>query len=281
MTVCAGSAEGVRLAVTEHGEGTPELVLVHGFANSSNDWADVAAELSTDRRVLGYDHRGHGDSTHTGDPASYTVAELADDLAAVVRGCTVEPVDVLGHSMGGMVAARFAADHPELVRSVILVNTTIDGTGAIPLVLLARLLRTARRDGMGALAGLLDRIGAGSAERTDAQRARARADVSRMDVAAFAALGAEIGRPGSLPESLAAIRVPVSVLVGERDRFAALARDPVLARLRLGRADVIAGAGHAPHTERPRSWCVAVRAHLAWAGECYRHNGGGKQCPGC
>jgi pimeloyl-ACP methyl ester carboxylesterase len=65
------SVNDVELSVAEHGAGDP-LVLVHGFTGSADDWAGVVGPLSADRRVITVEHRGHGDSTNTGDASTYT-----------------------------------------------------------------------------------------------------------------------------------------------------------------------------------------------------------------
>ena len=73
---------GVEIAVDDRSPGDDgsnglPLVLVHGFTGGRVDFADVIDELATDRRVVAWDHRGHADSTNTGDPATYTLDQLA------------------------------------------------------------------------------------------------------------------------------------------------------------------------------------------------------------
>src|SRR6478752_1793566 len=67
---------GVDLAWESHGDGPDTLLLVHGFTGSSLDWIDVVPLLSPHVRVVTYDHRGHGESTNTGDIATYTFSQL-------------------------------------------------------------------------------------------------------------------------------------------------------------------------------------------------------------
>nr|MDT0663669.1 alpha/beta hydrolase [Micromonospora sp. DSM 115978] len=106
--------------------GAPEpavVVLVHGIAGSTADWHDVVGELASRRRVLAYDQRGHGRSGWAPDHASYTFDRLVRDLDVVVSTTGADPVDLVGHSMGGVVALRYALERPSRVRSLVLVDT--------------------------------------------------------------------------------------------------------------------------------------------------------------
>ena len=79
---------------------------------------------AADRRVLAIDFRGHGRSTHSFDEANYTVDHIVDDVIAWLSATIEGPVDLLGHSMGGRVALRFALVRRDLVHSLILMDTT-------------------------------------------------------------------------------------------------------------------------------------------------------------
>src|SRR4051812_3031315 len=118
---------GVELAYEVHGSldtGAIPFLLVHGYTGSRLDWIDVIDRLAADRPVIAYDHRGHGESTNTGDAATYTFAQLTDDLAGFIRQLELRRYDLLGHSMGGMVALRHMASGPVNVRSLVLMDTS-------------------------------------------------------------------------------------------------------------------------------------------------------------
>ena len=104
----------------KHGEGEPVL-LIHGLGSSTEDWEPQVNVLARDFTVITYDVRGHG---RTAKPAGkYTVPQFADDAAKLIRQLELGPVHVMGLSMGGMIAFQLAADHPDLVRSLIIVNS--------------------------------------------------------------------------------------------------------------------------------------------------------------
>ena len=103
-----------------HGEGEPVL-LIHGLGSSTDDWAPQVEALRRGFTVVTYDVRGHGKS---GKPAGrYTVPQFAADAARLIEHLALGPVHVMGLSMGGMIAFQLAADRPELVRSIIIVNS--------------------------------------------------------------------------------------------------------------------------------------------------------------
>ncbi|MCU1366504.1 MAG: putative hydrolase or acyltransferase of alpha/beta superfamily [Ilumatobacteraceae bacterium] len=113
----------VELAWGEAGSGPP-LVLVHGYTGSAHDFALHFDSLGDRSHVFALDHRGHGHSTNTGDPSSYSVTRLVDDLEAWAEGVVGEPFDLLGHSMGGRIALMLTQRRPDLVKSLILMDTT-------------------------------------------------------------------------------------------------------------------------------------------------------------
>ncbi|CAO5151902.1 AB hydrolase-1 domain-containing protein [Frankia sp. AiPs1] len=121
----SGSAGGAR-----SGDGGL-LVLVHGIAGSAEDWAAVAVDLAASRPVVAYDHRGHGASGWApGGRQQYTFDLLFADLVRVLDALGPAPVHLLGHSMGGVIALRYALEHPRRLRSLILVDTAAEPANA-------------------------------------------------------------------------------------------------------------------------------------------------------
>jgi 3-oxoadipate enol-lactonase len=102
-------------------DGTP-MVLLHPLALAGSAWDPMARHLAGAHRVFAPDARGHGDSEWDGDP--FTVEDLAADTAAIVEALDLGPVDVVGMSMGGCTAMVLAASRPDLVRRLVLADTT-------------------------------------------------------------------------------------------------------------------------------------------------------------
>ncbi|WP_233151642.1 alpha/beta fold hydrolase [Pelomonas sp. KK5] len=103
--------------------GKAPVVLSHALGLDVSMWDALAAKLAAaGHPVLRYDHRGHGRS---GVPAGpYTMDDLVADAAEVIRDWGVGPVVWIGLSMGGMVGQGMAIHHPELLRGLVLANTT-------------------------------------------------------------------------------------------------------------------------------------------------------------
>jgi len=85
-------------------------------------WDELAMQLAADRPVLRYDHRGHGGSAVP--PGPYTMDDLVDDAARLIREWGRGPIVWIGLSMGGMVGQGLAVRHPELVQAIVLANTS-------------------------------------------------------------------------------------------------------------------------------------------------------------
>lgn len=117
-----------RIHYTSIGEG-PTVVLVQGLGLSSRFWFDVPETLASDpvrkRRVLAVDNRGTGRSDRPrGTGRVWSIATMADDLAAVLDDAGEKDAIVVGISMGGMIAQHFALRHPTRARGLVLFATT-------------------------------------------------------------------------------------------------------------------------------------------------------------
>ena len=99
-------------------EGGDSLVLIHGLGGAASNWTFVAPELARTRRVLVVDLPGHAGSGAL--PAAPSLAPYADHVAAVAAAEGLLPADVAGHSLGGLVALRFALRRPEAVKRLVL-----------------------------------------------------------------------------------------------------------------------------------------------------------------
>ncbi|HET9631909.1 MAG TPA: alpha/beta fold hydrolase [Terrabacter sp.] len=103
----------------------PPALLLHATGETSADWAPVAEGLATDRLVVAVDLRGHGSSPW---PGSYALTALTDDVEAVAADLATtygRPVDLVGHSLGGLVACLLASRRPELVRRLVLEDVPV------------------------------------------------------------------------------------------------------------------------------------------------------------
>jgi non-heme chloroperoxidase len=115
---------GVSLFYEESGAGQP-IVLSHGIPTDYRAWSSQTGPLSKTRRVVSYSRRYAYPNKREGDVADSTIGNNASDLKGLIEKLGAGPVDLVGHSYGGFIAAYLAADHPELIRSLVLVEPAI------------------------------------------------------------------------------------------------------------------------------------------------------------
>jgi 3-oxoadipate enol-lactonase len=117
---CVIDVAGLRLAYRvwgSSGTAQPPLVLLHGLGEGAADWDGVAPAFARRYRVYAPDLRGHGRSDWPGD---YSIELMAADIAGFLDALHLDRVDLIGHSMGGVVGYLLAGDHPERVRRLVL-----------------------------------------------------------------------------------------------------------------------------------------------------------------
>jgi pimeloyl-ACP methyl ester carboxylesterase len=115
------SLPSLNLYYEEVGTGPETLVFSHGLLWSHRMFEAQVAELSKSYRVISYDHRGQGKSEVKGP---YDMDTVAADAAALIQNLVDGPVHFIGLSMGGFVGMRLAARHPELIKSLVLLETS-------------------------------------------------------------------------------------------------------------------------------------------------------------
>ena len=259
------SRDGTRIAVFRSGAGRP-LVLVHGTSADHRTWRVAAPLLAPRFSLWAVDRRGRGDSGDAPDPADWSIDRELEDLACVAEAAAAEagePVDVLGHSLGG----RFALGAPALTPAICRV-VAYEGAPSADRVP-GPLLRALReRLDAGDLDGLLATFMTQAVGMAPEDLAAFRANpIWPLRAAAGPTIVRELEAAGSAPaiglDALARIRVPVLQLVGSdsppwfRDGAVALNT-----RLADGRLEVIEGARHAAHHSHAPEFVARVSDFL-------------------
>jgi pimeloyl-ACP methyl ester carboxylesterase len=260
---------GVRLRYFDGGKGPP-LLLVHGYGGAAWNYAELAP-LLTGRRLLIPDLPGHGAST--GLPATPTLAGFADVLAGLCEEERLPHVDVVGHSLGGVVGLRLAERRPQLVRRLVLAaaaGITSSTRLSEVVITIAGVLRpariAARRVDRIATSPRLRRLVFGRFEVSDADALSERAvhgflraaTLHTDTLAAGLALAKDDPRRG-----LSAVRCPVLVLWGGRDRQVPIEDGFEYARRLRAPVRVIADCGHLLIGERPDACARAIDDFLS------------------
>ena len=284
----------VEFACTDTGGSGRPLLLVHGFTGSRDDWADIVEPLS-DRtgRVIACDLRGHGGSTNVGRRSAYEFPVLVADLLGWLDALGVESCDAIGHSLGGLVLVRAAAQHPERFNSLVLMSTParptvknmsglLDGGSLVERLGAMRFLvnlgftnTLARVGGMRMLTPFFvrsARVGPPSMRASrEAMGAevfdeRVRVKVRAMDAQAFVHIGEYLTRFPSMVDDLRTLTCPTMVMVGEEDTEFLLLAQEVLDALLDGESDatfvVVPSAAHSPQFENTKAWLEIVATHI-------------------
>jgi non-heme chloroperoxidase len=118
------TANGADFVYVEKGRGTP-ILLVHGSLSDFTMWSAQMDVLGHNHRVIALSQRYHWPAALKQEPKDYTPQLHAQDVVAFIQALGLAPVHLVGHSNGGFVCAYVAKDHPELVRSLTLIEPPI------------------------------------------------------------------------------------------------------------------------------------------------------------
>ena len=116
---------GVRIHYLKAGTGKTPLVLLHGFGDTSRMWIPLFADFGQDYTVIAPDLRGLGDSSRP--PSGYDKKTAAVDIHELVKSLGYERIDLVGHDIGLMLAYAYAAQYPNEVNKLALLEAPIPG----------------------------------------------------------------------------------------------------------------------------------------------------------
>jgi proline iminopeptidase len=257
------------LFVEEIGEG-PALFVSHGGPGLSHDLYLTLARLASGRRLIFWDHRGHGRSGPL--PAGDVEMSLfADDLVELADALGVERFDLLGHSMGGWVALEAAIRHPDRVARLVAVATTPGQLGADeanadqgpPMPGEAAELLSRQPTSAEELVEIYTELapyfipGPGASVLVDAL------DRRLASPAGFTGVFGALSRWSAI-DRLGELRCPTLVVAGARDVFCSPAQSARIAsRVTGARLVTLADRGHFMWLESPDGFFAAVREWLS------------------
>jgi proline iminopeptidase len=276
--------DDARLCYRVEGEGRDTVVVLHGGPSLGLAYlAPDLVPLARGRALVHYDQRGMGCSTPLRDPERLSIERHMQDLEALRAHLGLERLSLLGHSWGGMLAARYAAAHPERVVRILLLDPMPPARDPFMAMAGARVQEMvrarldeparARLDSLAATAEVAD-PGELCRERyslltpiffeNPAARARSRADFCagtpetlrnrpEVDAAIFGSLGEWDVRP-----ALGHVRSPVLVVRGAEGALPREAMEAWVEAFPNARLITIEGAGHYPHVDRPEVFFPAA-----------------------
>ena len=236
-----------------HQNESAPVVLSHALGLNLSMWDPLAAELAAEHEVLRYDHRGHGGSAVPAGP--YSIDDLVDDAARLIREWGRGPVVWVGLSMGGMVGQGLAIRHPELISKLVLANTAAKYPEA-SLAAWAQRVAAVKAGGLEAIADtVMERyFHAGFRATHTGAVAQARATLLRTNAAGYVAACHAVAGVNWL-DRLAHIKCPTLILAGALDVGAPVALSEAMAAQIAGsKLVVMPSASHLSVMEQPEEF---------------------------
>jgi pimeloyl-ACP methyl ester carboxylesterase len=279
-SISQAQVNGLRLSYVDWGEaGKPPMVLLHGFSAQARYWDGFAVRMRDHYHVYALDQRGHGDSDWASE---YPQDSMPSDLAAFVDQIGLDRFTIVGHSMGGGVAYRYAAEHPDRVERMIIEDAALPSPERPPAInpdnSVQRSLAKDMFEDEDAVVAHLMRQSPGVAEerirqvlpqwfrRLDDGRYTFKFDPSLRNRLRAAAEDPEQYRrdAAGLREKLRTFSSPVLLLRGvTSDILSPEAAEDTIAAFPNATLVTIPNAGHNIHTDNPRAFRAAV---LDWLG---------------
>jgi len=247
---------GMRIAYAETGAGEDTVIFSHSFLVDHRHFAPQIEALSGRFRVVAYDHRDHGASGKAAGP--YGLEDLVADAVATIERTASAPCHFVGLSTGGFVGLRLALDHPHLVKSLVLMDTSADREPWPQRFKYEAMFQVLRAFGFGPLIKttmglMLSPKTLGDPARRD-EVAMWRDRICANDRTALVRFGRAIFGRTSVLDRLGDLRVPTLVVVGADDKPQPLFRARQMAdRIAVAQLAVIPDAGHLATVDAPEA----------------------------
>ncbi|MEA2313933.1 MAG: hypothetical protein QOI03_625 [Solirubrobacteraceae bacterium] len=257
----------IELDYQRSGSGPP-LLLIMGMSGTALHWTDrFLDELRGDFEVITYDHRGTGSSSPLVGPV--TIAQMAEDAAALLDAIGVDSAHVLGISMGGMIAQEFALAHPERVRTLALGCTYCGGGGELtsPQVLQRLTEAMASGDRMRALRTGFE-VNLSPTARNERELFELYLAIAAERAVAVPVIMAQMQACMAHDTSarLSRLQMPTLVIHGTEDEMLPVSNGRMIASHIPGsRLEILDGVGHLFFWEQPERSAELVREHATVA----------------
>lgn len=257
---------GANLYYEEHGAAQEAIVFSHGLLWSGHMFHDQISVLKNRHRCIAFDFRGQGQSEVT--QSGYDIESLYADAVALIEALGCSPCHFVGLSLGGFVGLRLAIRRPDLLRSLILIETSSDPEPRENIGRYRMLNFIARWIGLGVVADRVMKIMFGHKFLNDPARATLKHEwkermVSNHRIGITRAVTAVISRAG-VTDQLSQIKIPTLIIVGDQDVATVPAKAELMhARVPNSKLIVIPGAGHSSTVEEPVAVTTSMTEFLS------------------
>jgi len=252
--------QDIKLYYETTGQGEP-LLFIHGLGSGTRDWEKQVAFFSRCYQVITFDVRGHGKSDKP--PGPYSVPLFAADTAELMKSLAIGRAHVVGISMGGMIAFQLAVDAPNLVKSLVIVNsgpefvarTFKERLGILQRLLIVRLL------GMRKMGEVLGKRLFPRPEQRHLRRVLIERWAENDKRAYLASFRAIVG--WSVVEHLGGVRCPVLVVAADQDYTPVSFKEGYAAKLPHTELTIISDSRHLTPVDRPDQFNEALMTFLS------------------
>ncbi len=256
---------GVNINYEEYGSGEETVVFSHGYLMSHRMFDDQINMLKDRYRVIAYDHRCHGGSEVVKTP--FGIYDLMDDGAAVIDKLVGGPVHFMGMSTGGYVGVRLMVRRPELLKSVVLIDTGGGKESAESLKEYNKLLFVVRYFGTRPVTGRALQILMGEKFRRDPARQQQfkwwQSYIRGLNKTGLYHFGRAIFDRDSVLDALRSAETPTLILCGDKDVATPPERSQELqANIPNATLKMIPDAGHTAPVEEPAAVNAAINSFL-------------------
>lgn len=256
---------GTRYMATGTG---PVVILIHGVGMDLHMWDAVADRLAETRRVLRYDMLGHGDSSK---PAGlYRLSDFVAQLLDLADELEIGHFDLVGFSMGGLVAQAFALAEPAMLHRLILLNTVYNRSPAESVAIIERSKAVLSGGYEDSITAAIDRWFTPAFQvQSPHIVAAVRQRMLENDLPAYAAAYAVFATGDrELADQVGQITTPTLVATGAEDQRSTAAMAKALAaQLPRGSCHIIPGQRHLPPLEMPDGIAALIDGFLLGEGE--------------
>jgi len=233
---------GIDIEYQDGGSG-PAVLLSHGYSATGRMWDGQREALGSRYRIVSWDMRGHGSTSSPDDPAQYSHELTVADMTALLGHLGMPRAVIGGLSLGGTMSLAFHRAHPEMVRALVICDS---GPGFRN--------ETAREDWNRRAqqrAADLEARGLSALQGRSTETQQAIRHHKSAQGLAHAARGMLAQKDATLIDSLAQIRVPTLVVVGDKDTPFIAACEYMAKKIAGARLEIIADAGHSSNLDQP------------------------------
>ncbi len=249
---------GIKIDCRDEGEGLP-VIFVHAFPLNQTMWDDQVAALRETCRAITLDLRGFGRSGFASGP--HSIEQMASDVRGLMKALEIDSAVLVGLSMGGYISLAFYRNYPQCLRAMVLADTRASSDTEDARERRIKSAEKAEREGSGVIADDLVPmlLGRSTLSTRPDLIARTREMIEANSPVGIAAAQRAMASRRDSTDLLAAMNIPVLVIVGSEDSLTPVAEAETMHRaIRGSHLQVIEGAGHLSNLEQPPQFDAAL-----------------------